>query len=66
MIGTQVCAVQTTYFNSSPNYKYNLADEIAEPRPDMNITVTALTVSKKFFYTVTVHEVQQFRCSGRC
>ena len=28
-----------------------LADEIAEPRPDMNIKVTAFTVSKKFYYT---------------
>ena len=31
---------------------YNpIADEIAEPRPDMNIKVTALTVSKKCHYT---------------
>ena len=28
-----------------------LADEIAEPRPDMNIKVTAFTESKKFYYT---------------
>ena len=29
-----------------------LADEIAEPRPDMNIKVTAFKVSRKFDYTV--------------
>ena len=29
-----------------------LADEIAEPRPDMNIKVAAFTESKKFYYTV--------------
>ena len=28
----------------------SLADEIAEPRPDMNIKVTAFTVSKTFYY----------------
>ena len=28
-----------------------LADEIAEPRPDMNIKVTAFTEIKKFYYT---------------
>ena len=28
-----------------------LADEIAEPRPDMNVKVTALTESIKFYYT---------------
>ena len=37
--------------NSLPNYKKNdfpsLADEIAEPRPDMNIKVAAFTVSEK-------------------
>ena len=27
-----------------------LADEIAEPRPDTNIKVTAFTESKKFYY----------------
>ena len=27
----------------------SLADEIAEPRPDMNIKVTAFTVSNKFY-----------------
>ena len=28
-----------------------LADEIAKPRPDMNIKVTAFIESKKFYYT---------------
>ena len=32
--------------NSSPNYKPSLADEITEPCPDINIRVTACTVSK--------------------
>ena len=31
-----------------------LADEIAEPRPDMNIKVAALTESKKFYY-ILIH-----------
>ena len=29
----------------------SLADEIAEPRSDMNIKVTAFAESKKFYYT---------------
>ena len=29
----------------------SLADETAEPRPDMNIKVAAFTVSEKSFYT---------------
>ena len=42
--------------NSLPNYKiepnfHSLADEIAEPRPDMNIKVVAFTVSKKSINT---------------
>ena len=48
---THVCAAQITNL-FSPNYKIEpdfscLADEIAEPRPDMNIEVAAFTVSKK-------------------
>ena len=40
---------------SSPNHNiepdfYCLADEIADPRPDMNIKVAAFTESKKFYY----------------
>ena len=34
----------------------SFADEIAEPRPDMNIKVTAFTVSKTFYYT-SLHKV---------
>ena len=34
----------------------SLADEIAEPRPDMNIKVTAFTVSKKLYYTTFTRE----------
>ena len=29
-----------------------LEDEIAEPRPDINIKVTAFTKSKKLYYTL--------------
>ena len=29
-----------------------LADKIVEPRPDMNIKVTAFTESTKFYYTI--------------
>ena len=44
--------------NHLPNYKYNidfpsLADEIADPHPDMNIKVVAFTVSEKSLNTVT-------------
>ena len=31
---------------------HNLVDDIAEPRPDMNIKVTAFTESKHLYYTV--------------
>ena len=44
-----VCATQTTYVfvnKLEPDF-HCLAYEIAEPRPDMNIKVAALTVSKK-------------------
>ena len=39
-----------------------LADEIVEPRPDMNIKVTAFTESKKFYYTICsgLNSLQQF------
>ena len=46
---THVCAAQTTYLE--PDF-YCLADEIAEPRPDINIKVTAFTESIKFYYTI--------------
>ena len=35
-----------------PNFP-SLADEIAEPRPDMNIKVDAFTVSEKSINTIT-------------
>ena len=46
-----VCAAQTTYLfftklSIEPDYP-SLADEIAEPRPDMNLKVAAFTVSEK-------------------
>ena len=40
--------------NASPNIELDfpsLADEIAEPRPDMNIKVAAFTVSEKSINT---------------
>ena len=49
---THVCADQTTYlFLIEPDFP-SIADEIAEPRPDMNIKVAAFTVSKKSINTV--------------
>ena len=52
---THVCAAQTTYyffikFKIEPDFPC-LADEIAEPRPDMNIKVAAFTVSEKSINT---------------
>ena len=49
-----ICVAQTTsYFFTKlliePDF-HCLADEIAEPRPDMNIKATAFTESKKFYY----------------
>ena len=52
----------------------SLADEIAEPRPDMNIKVAAFTVSEKSNYTSKPSQgevaprlkslwVQDFRCT---
>ena len=46
---THVCATQTTYL-IEPDFPC-LADEIAEPRPDMNIKVAAFTVSEKSINT---------------
>ena len=44
---THVCAAQKL-INSLPNNKFpSLADEIAEPCPDMNIKVAAFTISNK-------------------
>ena len=44
-------STESWFTNSLPNYNKpdfpSLADEIAEPRPDMNIKVAAFTVSEK-------------------
>ena len=52
---THVCAAQTTYsfftkLQIEPDFPC-LADEIAEPCPDMNIKVAAFTVSEKSINT---------------
>ena len=53
---THVCTAQTTYLFFTSDQIINthvgsdlpcLADEIAEPRPDMNIKVTTFTVNEK-------------------
>ena len=47
--------------NSSPRlgpYFPCLADEIAEPHPDMNIKVAAFTVREKFYYTCIDKKIQ--------
>ena len=52
---THVCAAQTTYLSFTKVYIEpdfpSLADETAEPRPDMNIKVAAFTVSEKSINT---------------
>ena len=52
---THVCAAQTTYLffiklKIEPDVPC-LKEDIAEPRPDMNIKVAAFTVSEKSIYT---------------
>ena len=52
---THVCAAQKAYqlltkLYLKPDFP-SLADEIAEPHPDMNIKVAAFTVSEKPSYT---------------
>ena len=52
---THVCAAQTTYLvftKLEPEFPCS-ADEIAKPRPDMNIKVAAFTVSEKSINTCT-------------
>ena len=58
---THVCAAKTangliTKLLIEPDFP-STADKIDEPRPDMNIKVTAFTVSKKFFYCSNYREV---------
>ena len=53
---THVCAAQKVYelFTKlwiKPDFPF-LADEIAEPRPDMNIKVASFTVSEKSINTL--------------
>ena len=48
-----VCAAQKAYKSLKHDFPF-LADEIAEPRPDMNIKVAAFTVSEKSINTVGV------------
>ena len=43
-----------------------LADEIAEPRPDMNIKVTAFTESMKFYYMIVTANLLVFGCATHC
>ena len=55
---THDCATQTTYLFFTklllePGFPY-FADEIAEPRPDMNIKVVAFTLSEKSININTV------------
>ena len=52
---THVCGAQTTYLfytklKVEPDF-LSLADEIAEPRPDINIKVAAFTASEKSINT---------------
>ena len=62
---THVCAVQTTclFFTKllmEPDFP-SLADEIAKPRPDLNIKVTAFTVSEKSINTKLQAAILQYR-----
>ena len=49
----QHCLSMTNKLKIEPDFP-SLADEIAEPCPDMNSKVTAFTVSKMLYYTLTV------------
>ena len=65
-----ICAAQNAYLLFTklwikPEFP-SLADEIAEPHPDMNIKVAAFTVSEKSSNTFTVQNdiaVGQWQCS---
>ena len=52
MKSTHVCAAQKNLLILYKNINGTcfLADEIAEPRPDVNIKATAFTESKNFYY----------------
>ena len=67
---THVCAAKTTYqfFTKSkigPDFPCS-ADEKAEPRPDMNIKVTAFTESKKFYYTTLLPNCYPIKLQHIC
>ena len=49
----RVHAAQTTFQNTNikPDFP-SFSDEIAEPRPDMNIKFAAFTAIKEFYYTL--------------
>ena len=47
---THFCAPKQLKLLIEPDF-HCLADEIAEPRPDMNVKVAAFTVSKKYINT---------------
>ena len=56
---THVCgpkSLRTLYqIINKPDFP-SLANEIAEPHPDVKIKVTAFTESKKFYYTACIIE----------
>ena len=49
-----VCAAQKLIYSKKTDFP-SLADEIAEPHPDMNIKVAALTVREKSSNTFIKH-----------
>ena len=62
---THVCAAYYFFIKLllEPDFPC-LADEIVEPRPDMNIKVTAFTESNKFYYIMANTEVSRTDCSS--
>ena len=62
---THVCAAQKAYklftkLKIKPDFT-SLADEIAEPHPDMNIKVAAFTVSEKSSNTLILSYIRRSR-----
>ena len=58
---THICAAQNNLLTlrqiiNEPDFPC-LADEKAEPRPDIDVKVTTLTESKQFYYTFLVEPV---------
>ena len=52
---THVCAAQNANNSIKPDFP-SIADEIAKPRPDMNIKVAAFTVSENSSCTYYIGE----------